>query len=109
MYRMGLWTLGGGKGGINGESSTGVYTLPCANRAGGKAAALHRERAGWEGASFRREAVCVSVELIRFTVQQRLTQHCKATIPPPPKKKKLPGGLYKVANHSGVRAPHLQV
>ena len=38
---------------------------------------------GWMGGGrFMREGIYVDIELIYFTVQQKPTQHCKATIPP---------------------------
>ena len=40
---------------------------------------------GWDeeriGGKLKREQIYVCIELIHFTVEQKLTQHCKATIP----------------------------
>ena len=36
----------------------------------------------------KREGIYAYIQLIHFIVQQKLTQHCKATIPPKKKKKK---------------------
>ena len=34
-----------------------------------------------EGERYKREGIYVYTQLIHFVVQQKLTQHCKATIP----------------------------
>ena len=39
------------------------------------------------GGRSKREGICVYIWLILFVVQQKLTQHCKATIPQFKKKK----------------------
>ena len=40
------------------------------------------ERGWWVGGRSKREVMYVYMKLIHFIVQQKLTQNCKATIPP---------------------------
>ena len=44
---------------------------------------------GGEGGRAKKEGIYVYIQLIHFTVQQKLTQHCKAIILPPKKRKKV--------------------
>ena len=54
--------------------------------------ALRDDLGGWEGGGVggrsQREGIYVYIQLIHFVVQQKITQHCKATISQLKKKKK---------------------
>ena len=75
---------------MNWEIRIDICTLPCVKQ--WKAAIEHRELSlvlggdlglGWgEGSSRGRGYMYIYIWPIHFIAQQRLTQHCRATIPP---------------------------
>ena len=84
-----------------GDQDWHVYTTMCKTDSQREPAVQHRELSlvlcddldGWDGGGgereVQREGIYVYIQLIRFIVQQKLTQHCKAaTVTTTPLKKK---------------------
>ena len=88
-----MWTWGGvggpWEGGANWENRNDIYTLPYVKQiasgkllfsAGSSTQCSVMTCGGWGGGvGCRREGRYVYMWLIHFVVQQKLTQHCKAT------------------------------
>ena len=75
---------------MNWEIGTDIYTLPCVKQiASGNllystGSSVQPSVVTWMGGMVgrsKREGIYVHIQLIHFVVQQKLTQHCKATLP----------------------------
>ena len=83
---------GEGRGsGMNWEIGIDIYTLPCVRQvASGNLlystgstvrCSVVTYMGGMVGRGSKREGIYVYIKLIHFVVQQKLTQHCKTSIP----------------------------